>query len=76
MAALLLLKNALSFALSKMNQQPKNGCAPYPNRPREVGEGFFNSTVEIRLDEWLRFDVSSLTLTKVIKSPFNLHLTN
>jgi hypothetical protein len=40
------------------------------------GEGFSNLTVEIRLDEWLRFGVSSLTLTLVIKSPFNLHLTN
>jgi hypothetical protein len=26
------------------------------------GEGFSNLTVEIRLDEWLRFDVSSLSL--------------
>jgi hypothetical protein len=40
------------------------------------GEGFSNLTVEIRLDECLRFDVSSLTLTLVIKSSFNLHLTN
>jgi hypothetical protein len=40
------------------------------------GEGFSNLTVEIRLDEWLRFGVSSLTLTLVIKSHFNLHLTN
>ena len=40
------------------------------------GEGFSNLTVEIRLDGWLRFGVSSLTLTLVIKSPFNLHLTN
>jgi hypothetical protein len=40
------------------------------------GEGFSNLTVEIRLDEWMRLDVSSLTLTLVIKSPFNLHLTN
>jgi hypothetical protein len=40
------------------------------------GEGFSNQTVEIRLDEWMRLDVYSLTLTLVIKSPFNLHLTN
>jgi hypothetical protein len=40
------------------------------------GEGFSNLTVEIRLDEWLRFGVSSLTLTLVIKLSFNLHLTN
>ena len=40
------------------------------------GEEFLNPTVEIVLDEWLRLDVSSLTLTLVIKSPFNLHLTN
>ena len=40
------------------------------------GEGFSNLTVEIRLDEWLRFGVSSLILTLVIKLSFNLHLTN
>jgi hypothetical protein len=40
------------------------------------GEEFSNLTVEIRLDGWLRFGVSSLTLTLIIKSPFNLHLTN
>jgi hypothetical protein len=40
------------------------------------GEGFSNLTVEIRVDEWMRFGVSSLTLTLVIKSHFNLHLTN
>ena len=40
------------------------------------GEGFSNLTVEIRLDGWLRFGVSSLTLSLIIKSPFNLHLTN
>jgi hypothetical protein len=40
------------------------------------GEGFSNLTVEIRSDGWLRFGVSSLTLTLLIKSPFNLHLTN
>ena len=40
------------------------------------GEEFSNLTVEIRLDGWLRFGVSSLTLTLIIKSPFNLHITN
>jgi hypothetical protein len=40
------------------------------------GEGFSNLTVEIRSDGWLRFGVSSLTLTLIIKSPFNLHPTN
>jgi hypothetical protein len=40
------------------------------------GEEFSNPMAEIRLDEWLRLNVSSLTLTLVIKSPFNLHLTN
>jgi hypothetical protein len=40
------------------------------------GEEFSNLTVEIRLDGWLRFGVSSLTLTLIIKLSFNLHLTN
>jgi hypothetical protein len=40
------------------------------------GEEFFNITAEIRLDGWLRFGVSSLTLTSIIKLSFNLHLTN
>ena len=40
------------------------------------GEEFSNLTAEIRLDGWLRFGVSSLTLTLVIKLSFNLHLTN
>jgi hypothetical protein len=40
------------------------------------GEEFSNPMAEIRLDEWLRLNISSLTLTLVIKSPFNLHLTN
>jgi hypothetical protein len=39
------------------------------------GEEFSNLTTKIRLDGWLRFGVSSLTLTLIIKSPFNLHLT-
>ena len=40
------------------------------------GEEFYNLTVDIRSDGWLRFGVSSLTLTLIIKSHFNLHLTN
>jgi hypothetical protein len=40
------------------------------------GEEFSNLTSEIRLDGWLRFGVSSLTLTLIIKLSFNLHLTN
>jgi hypothetical protein len=45
------------------------------NLTRE-GEEFSNLTTEIRLDGWLRFGVSSLTLTSIIKLSFNLHLTN
>jgi hypothetical protein len=40
------------------------------------GEEFSNLTAEFRLDGWLRFGVSSLTLTLIIKLSFNLHLTN
>jgi hypothetical protein len=40
------------------------------------GEEFSNLTAKIRLDGWLRFGVSSLTLTLIIKLSFNLHLTN
>jgi hypothetical protein len=40
------------------------------------GEEFSNLTAEIRLDGWLRFGVSSLTLTLIINLSFNLHLTN
>ena len=40
------------------------------------GEEFSNLTAEIRLDRWMRFGVSSLTLTLIIKLSFNLHLTN
>jgi hypothetical protein len=45
------------------------------NLTRE-GEEFSNLTAKIRLDGWLRFGVSSLTLTLIIKLYFNLHLTN
>jgi hypothetical protein len=40
------------------------------------GEESSNLTVEIRSDGWLRFGVSSLTLTSIMKLSFNLHLTN
>jgi hypothetical protein len=40
------------------------------------GEEFSDLMVEIRSDGWLRFGVSSLTLTLIIKLSFNLHLTN
>jgi hypothetical protein len=40
------------------------------------GEEFSNLTAEIRLDGWLRFGVSSLTLTSIMKLYFNFHLTN
>jgi hypothetical protein len=40
------------------------------------GEEFSNLKAEIRLDGWLRFGVSSLTLTLIINLSFNLHLTN
>jgi hypothetical protein len=68
----------LVFLLSqqKCMNNPKMGAPFNPNRPHEVGEEFSNPMAEIRLDVWLRFDVSSFILTKIIKSPFNLHLTN
>jgi hypothetical protein len=68
----------LSLVLStRMLELPKNWVRPLAlvDLMRE-GEGFSNLTVEIRLDGWLRFGVSSLTLTLVIKLSFNLHLTN
>ena len=37
------------------------------------GEEFSNLTAEINLDGWMRFGVSSLTLTLIIKLSFNLH---
>jgi hypothetical protein len=76
MAALLLLENALSCSL---NNEPTTQEWVRPSTLIDLmreGEKFYNPMVEIRLDVWLRFDVSSLTLTLVIKSPFNLHLTN
>jgi hypothetical protein len=73
-----------SFSSSTSLLLSQQECINYPQwvRPFALvdlmreGEGFSNITVEIRLDEWLRFGVSSLTLTLVIKLSFNLHLTN
>jgi hypothetical protein len=77
MAALLLLENDLSLALSTMSQLTQEWVHPSTliDLMRE-GEEFSNPMAEIRLDVWLRFDVSSLILTLVIKSPFDLHLKN
>jgi hypothetical protein len=56
-----LLHNNIVFSCVKLGKIPKIVSNPMD---------------EIRLDVWLRFDVSSFSLTIVIKSPFNLHLTN
>ena len=40
------------------------------------GEEFSNLMAEFRLDGWLRFCVSLLILTSIMKLSFNLHLTN
>ena len=71
------LSLALSCSLNKNVATSQEWVRPLAliNLMRE-GEEFSNLTVEIRLDGWLRFGVSSLTLTLIIKSPFNLHLTS
>jgi hypothetical protein len=76
MATLLLLENSLSCSL-KNESTTQEWVRPLSlvDLMRE-GEGFSNLTIEIRLDEWMIFGVSSLTLTLVIKLSFNLHLTN
>jgi hypothetical protein len=80
MLPLFLQLDLLSFLSCSLNKKMMNN--PQWVRPLALidlmreGEGFSNLTVEIRLDEWLRFGVSSLTLTLVIKLSFNLHLTN
>jgi hypothetical protein len=73
----LLLSLILSCSLNKNASTTQEWVRPLAqvDLMRE-GEGFSNLTVEIRLDGWLRFSVSSLTLTLVIKLSFNLHLTN
>jgi hypothetical protein len=66
-----------SWPLTKISSTPQEWVRPLAliNLMRE-GEEFSNLTAEIRLDGWLRFGVSSLTLTLIIKLSFNLHLTN
>jgi hypothetical protein len=74
----LLASHQESLALStRLLPLPQEWVRPLAliNLMRE-GEEFSNLTVEIRLDGWLRFGVSSLTLTLIIKLSFNLHLTN
>jgi hypothetical protein len=79
-APLLLVSHQESLALSTrllLHQLTQEWVCPLAliNLMRE-GEEFSNLTAEIRLDGWLRFGVSSLTLTLIIKLSFNLHLTN
>jgi hypothetical protein len=66
-----------SWHLTKISPTTQEWVRPLAliNLMRE-GEEFSNLTVEIRSDGWLRFGVSSLTLTLIIKLSFNLHLTN
>jgi hypothetical protein len=66
-----------SWHLTKIFPTTQEWVRPFSliNLMRE-GEEFSNLTDEIRLDGWLRFGVSSLTLTLIIKLSFNLHLTN
>ena len=54
------LNLSLLFLLSqqKCMNNPKMGAPSNPNQPHEVGEGFSNPMAEIKLDEWLRFNVS------------------
>jgi hypothetical protein len=67
----------ISWPLTKISSTTQEWVHPLAliNLMRE-GEEFSNLTAEIRLDGWLRFGVSSLTLTLIIKLSFNLHLTN
>jgi hypothetical protein len=79
-APLLLTSHQESLALSTrllLHQLTQEWVRPLAliNLMRE-GEEFSNLTAEIRLDGWLRFGVSSLNLTLIIKLSFNLHLTN
>jgi hypothetical protein len=66
-----------SWHLTKISPTTQEWVCPLAliNLMRE-GEEFSNLTAEIRLDGWLRFGVSSLTLTLIIKLSFNFHLTN
>jgi hypothetical protein len=79
-APFLLASHQKSLALSTrllLHQLTQKWVRPLAliNLMRE-GEEFSNLTAEIRLDGWMRFGVSSLTLTLIIKLSFNLHLTN
>jgi hypothetical protein len=79
-APLLLASHQESLSLSTrllLHQLTQEWVHPLAliNLMRE-GEKFSNLTSNIRLDGWLRFGVSSLTLTLIIKLSFNLHLTN
>jgi hypothetical protein len=67
----------ISWPLTKISSTTQEWVRPLAliNLMRE-GEEFSNLTAKIRLDGWLRFGVSSLTLTLIIKLYFNLHLTN
>ena len=71
------LSLALSCSLNKNASTTQEWVRPLAqvDLMRE-GEEFSNLMVDIRLDGWMRFGVSSLILTLIIKSPFNLHLTN
>jgi hypothetical protein len=72
-----LLASHQDFFISLLSPRFQEWVRPLAliNLMRE-GEEFSNLTAEIRLDGWLRFGVSSLTLTLIIKLSFNLHLTN
>jgi hypothetical protein len=61
------LSLALSCSLNKNDSTSQEWVRPLAqvDLMRE-GEGFSNLTVEIRSDGWLRFGVSSLTLTLII----------
>jgi hypothetical protein len=72
----LTLSCSLNKKMKKWMNNPQWVCPLALIDLMREGEGFSNLTVEIRLDEWLRLGVSSLTLTLVIKLSFNLHLTN
>ena len=72
----------VSWPLTKISSTPlflnnQEWVRPFAliNLMRE-GEEFSNLMDEFRLDGWLRFCVSSLTLTSIMKLYFNLHLTN
>jgi hypothetical protein len=85
---LLLASHQEPLGISPRVSSPRVSCSSQQDSSQEwvrplalinlmrEGEEFSNLTAEIRLDGWLRFGVSSLTLTLIIKLSFNLHLTN